>query len=266
MDVVGDEFLRAEDDAAEAAALAVDVLGGGIDHAVGAELERALPQRRREHVVDDQRRAGGVRDLGDLGDVEHFEIGIGRRLEEAGLGVRPHRRAPGVEVEAVDDRRGHAVARQVVLHHVEAGAEDRLRRHDMVAGLDLAHHRERDRGHAGRDRARGFRALEFGDALLEHVHGRIGEARILVAGVLALEAGLGLRGIVVDVALGEEQRLRRLAELRAQDAGLNQAGFGAVLVGFAASLDADMCGPPSALGQQKTGRKNPGRAHVSPAF
>ena len=40
--MVLDEFLRAEDDAAEAAALAVDVLGGGIDHAVGAELERAL--------------------------------------------------------------------------------------------------------------------------------------------------------------------------------------------------------------------------------
>ena len=190
MDVVGDELLRAEDDAAEAAALAVDVLGGGIDHAVGAELERALPQRRREHVVDDQRRAGGVRDLGDLGDVEHFEIGIGRRLQEAGLGVRPHRRAPRVEVEAVDDGRGHAVARQIVLHHVEAGAEDRLRRDDMVAGLDLAHHRERDRGHAGRGRARRFRALEFRHALLEHVDGRIGEARILVAGVLALEAGL----------------------------------------------------------------------------
>ena len=102
----------------------------------------------------------------------------------------------------------------------------------MVAGLDLAHHRERHRGHAGRDRARRFRALEFGHALLEHVHGRIGETRILVAGVLALEAGLRLRGIVVDVALGEKQRLRRLAELRAQDAGLNQAGFGAVLVGL----------------------------------
>ena len=54
-----------QDDAAEAAALAVDVLGRGIDHDVGAELQRALPDRRREHVVDDQPRAGLVRDLGD---------------------------------------------------------------------------------------------------------------------------------------------------------------------------------------------------------
>ena len=149
-DVVGDELLRAEDDAAEAAALAVDVLGGGIDHAVGAQFERALPQRRREHVVDDERRAAGVRDLGDLGDVEHIEIGIGRRLQEAGLGVRAHRRAPLVEIEAIDDGRRDAVARQVFLDHVEVGAEDRLRRNDVIAGLDLAEDRQRHRGHARR--------------------------------------------------------------------------------------------------------------------
>ena len=134
-----DELLRAEDDAAEAAALAVDMLGGRIDHAIGAERERALPKRRREHVVDHQRRARLMRDLGDAGDVDHFQRRIGRRLEEAGLGVRAQRRPPGVEIGAVDDGRGHAEARQVVLDHVEARAEQRPRRHDMVAGLDLAH-------------------------------------------------------------------------------------------------------------------------------
>ena len=157
--------------------LTIDVLGRRIDHAIGAEFERALPQRRREHVVDNQGRPGCVCDLGDLRDIEHLEIGIGRRLQEAGLGVRPHRGAPGVEIEAVDDRGGDAVARQVVLHDVEAGAEDRLRRHNVVAGLDLAHHRQRDRGHPGRGGACGLRAFELGDALFEHRHGRIGEAR-----------------------------------------------------------------------------------------
>ena len=37
MDVLGDEGLRGEDDAAQAAALTVDMLGRGIDHDVGAE-------------------------------------------------------------------------------------------------------------------------------------------------------------------------------------------------------------------------------------
>ena len=52
--------LRAEDDAAEAAALAVDVLGRGVDDDVGAEIEAALEDRRGEDVVDDHLRADGV--------------------------------------------------------------------------------------------------------------------------------------------------------------------------------------------------------------
>ena len=119
----------------------------------------------------------------------------------------------------------------------------------MVAGAHLSHQRERDRGHSGRGGARGLGALELRDALLEHRHGRIGEARILVAGVLALEARLGLRRIFVDVALGEEQRFRGLAELRAQRAGVHQAGFRAVLAKLQTRTSR------ASLGQQKTGRE-----------
>src|SRR6516162_10156472 len=53
MDLFHDEFLRSEDNSAEAARLAIDVLGGRIHDAVGAKRERTLKQRRREHVVDD---------------------------------------------------------------------------------------------------------------------------------------------------------------------------------------------------------------------
>jgi hypothetical protein len=63
----------------------------------------------------------------------------------------------------------------------------------MVACAHLAHHRERDRGHAGGGCARCLGALEFGHPALEHRDSRIGEARILVAGILALEARFGLR-------------------------------------------------------------------------
>src|SRR5262249_5695755 len=52
VDVVLDELLRAQHNAAEAPALAVDVLGRRIDDAIGAELERALIERRGEYVVD----------------------------------------------------------------------------------------------------------------------------------------------------------------------------------------------------------------------
>jgi hypothetical protein len=47
------------------------------------------------------------------------------------------------------------------------------------------------------------------------------EARILVQ-----EAGLGLLGAVIDMALRQEERLRGLAELRAQGAGMDQPRLG----------------------------------------
>ena len=190
MDFVHDEFLRGEHDAAEAAALAVDVLGRRIDDAVRAERQRALIQRRGEHVVDHERRAGRMSDLRHLGDVDDLERRIGRAFEKERLGVRPHRIAPGVEIAAVDQRRGDAEARQIVLDHVAAGAEHRLGGDDVIAGLELADQRHGDGRHAGRGCARGFRAFERRHAPLEHVDGRIGEARILIAGVFALEARL----------------------------------------------------------------------------
>ena len=70
MDVVHNEFFGREDDAAETAALAVDVLGRRIDDAIGAERERALVERRGEHIVDHQLGADAVRDLRDRRDVD----------------------------------------------------------------------------------------------------------------------------------------------------------------------------------------------------
>ncbi len=50
MDVILDELLGCQDNAAETAALAVDMFRRRIDDAVGAERERALPDRRGEDV------------------------------------------------------------------------------------------------------------------------------------------------------------------------------------------------------------------------
>ena len=172
-----------------------------------------------------------MRDLGDRGDVEHVERRIGRAFEETALGVRPHRALPLVEIEAIDQRGRDAVARQQILHHVAAGAEHRLGRHHVIAGFQRRQNGRRHRGHAGRGGAAGLGAFELDHAPLEHRDRRIGIARIDVAGVFALEARLALLGGVVDIALGEEQRLGGFAELRAQGSGMDQPGFGAVAGG-----------------------------------
>ena len=220
--MVGDEFLARQDHAAEHAPLTVDVLGRRIDDAVGAELHRMLQERRREHVVDHERRAARMHDLGDGGDIDDLERRVGRQFEERGLGVRAHRRAPRVEVGAVDQGRGDAEARQQLLDHVEARAEQGPRGDDVVARLELAHERGRDRRHAARRRPRRLGALEQRHPLLEHRYGRIGEARIDEARIVALEARLGQLHRVVEIALGEEERFRRLFEPRSQRAAVDQ--------------------------------------------
>ena len=127
---------------------------------------------------------------------------------------------------AVDEGRGDAEARQEFLDDPAAGAEQRLGGDDVVARLDLADDRVVDRRHAGRGRARRLRALEGGHPGLEHVDGRIGEPRVEIARLGAVEARLALLGAVIDKALGEKQRFGCLAELRAERAGMDEAGFG----------------------------------------
>ena len=88
------------------------------------------------------------------------------------------------------------------------------------------------------------------------VDGRVGEARIDEARLLALEARLGGLGAVIDEALGQEDRLGVLAELRPEDAAMDQRGrrpeFFLLVVRFAIVIDAP--------------NKKPGRAAGSGAF
>ena len=239
--------------AAEAAALPVDMLGGRIDDAVGAERERALIDRRGEHIVDNERCAGFVRDLRDRGDVDHLERRIGRRLQKKRFGIRPHRVAPLVEIGAVDQRRGDAVARQIILDDIAARAEQRLRRHHVVAGFELADERQRHGGHAGRGRARSFGAFERRHALFEHRDRRIGKARILEARLFVLEAALGLGGAIVDVAWVRNSASEVSPNWRAQRAGMHQTGLGAVTI----RLWTRSCGPPHWPNKNPAGRIDP---------
>ena len=228
MDVLLNELFRGEDDPAQAAPLPVDMLGRRIDDAVGAERERALPQRRCKHIVDDEPGARLVRNLRHRRDVDHLKGRIGRAFEEKNLGVRPHGAPPGVEVEPVDEGRFDSEPGKKVLHHPSACAEQGLGGDDMIARPHLAHQRRGDRGHAGCGCARGLRALERGHAALEHGNGRIGKSRIEKAGGRARKALLAFLRAVIKKALGEKERLRGFAELRAQRARLHEARFGVI--------------------------------------
>ena len=86
-----DEPRARADGARDHAALAVEVLGAGVDDEVGAELGRPLQRRRAEAVVHRQQRARVVRDRGQRRDVAHLGQRIARRLGEEQLRVRADR-------------------------------------------------------------------------------------------------------------------------------------------------------------------------------
>ena len=160
-------------------------------------------------------------------------VGLVGLSSKRGLGVGAHRRAPGGKVRALDQRRGDAETRQQLFDDIKTRTEQRLRRDDVIARLELAHQRGGDRRHAARGRARRLGAFEQRHAALEHRHRRIGEARIDEPRRVALEARLRLRHRVVEIALGEEQRLGGLLELRAHRAAVHELGGGTQRPGIA---------------------------------
>ena len=220
--VLVDPLLVRQDDAAEATALAVDVLGGRIDDDVSAEFQRLLLQRRGEDIVHHQPRADRIGDRCHRRDVDHFERRVRRAFEEEQFRVWLDRLFPVADIGAVDQRRFDAVFGRQRLHYPAAGAEQRARRNDMVAGPEAAQDGGRNSGHARRRRPRVLGALQRAHALFEHVDGGIGVPRIDEARLLALEARLGGFGRVVDIALREVDRLGRLAELRSLGSGMHE--------------------------------------------
>ena len=114
--------------------------------------------------------------------------------------------------------------RRPVVEDPAVGAEQRPARHDMIAGPHQPHQRQVHRRHARRLRAAGLGAFQQRQPVLEHLHGRIGVARVDEARLVAGEAGVGALGAVVDVALGQKERLGGLAERRAHRAAAHQAG------------------------------------------
>jgi hypothetical protein len=155
-------------------------------------------------------------------------------------------------------RKNVRVLGRTASRHWSAGAEQRLGRDKVVAGLELSHQCGSDGSHAAGRRARRLRLLECGHPRLEHRDGRIRKTGIEKAGLVPLEAGFALLGTLVDEALSQEHRLRVLSERRAQRAGVNEPCLRAIARGGGGRGH----GASFEMGQQKPGRpagSTPGR-------
>ena len=129
------ELAAIHDDAAQGGTVAADELGGGVDHDVSAMLNGADQIGRAEGVVNHQRQAVLMGNLGDGVDVGDVAVGIAQGLQIDGLGVVLNGVLHFCQIMGVHESSGDAELGQGVGQQVVAAAVDGLLGDDVVAGL-----------------------------------------------------------------------------------------------------------------------------------
>src|SRR5690606_6817080 len=121
-------------------AVAAHVLGERVYHDVGTVLDRAPQVGRRHGIVDDQRNARVVGDLGQLLDVGDIARGIADGLAEQRLGPAVDETGQTLEVVVVGETHLDAPSRQAVGKEVIGTAVELAGGDDVVTdfgdGLD----------------------------------------------------------------------------------------------------------------------------------
>ena len=220
----------ADDRTTDTAALAVEVLGSGVDDDVGTEIQRPLESRRAKAVIDDQQCIVRMRETGKRADIAELCQGIRWRLQKEQPGIGLHRLFPGCGVIEIDEGRLDAETRQVVRKEDCRGAEKTARADDMVAFLEQPEADCKDRGHTGGCGDTGLPAFHRGKPLLETAHRGIRETGIDVAGLFAGETRCRFGCGAEDKARGRENGLRVLSLGRRLVAGPDRRRGGAPLL------------------------------------
>ena len=128
--------------------MAAEIFGQRVDDDVGTVLERPAQMRRGESVVDDQRQAGRVRDVGKGGDVADVQLRIadGFRVDRLRIGLQ--RGAKGGGIVGIDatfcdpddiDAFRRALTPRTKAIYAETIGNPQLNVCDIAALADVAH-------------------------------------------------------------------------------------------------------------------------------
>ena len=159
--------------------MAAQELSRRFDHDVRAVVEGADVVGGSDRVVDDERDAVGVGDVGEDLQVEEVALGVGDRLAVEGAGAVVDERPPALRIVGIlheahrDAELGQRALEQVVRAAVQGGGGD-----DFVALLGDVEDGVEFGGLAGGDEQGSGPSFERGQALLDDCLGRIGQARV----------------------------------------------------------------------------------------
>jgi hypothetical protein len=133
------ETSAVDDHAADRVAVAADVLGQRVHDDVGPMLEGAAQIGRGNRVVDDQRHAMAVRDLGQRLEVGDVAERVADRFAVQRLGPAVDQPFETRRIGVVGEADVDAILRQGVREQVVGAAIERRRGNDVVSGFGDGH-------------------------------------------------------------------------------------------------------------------------------
>ena len=243
--VVPREFAALHHHAAQRGAVPGQVFGGRMHHDVCAQRQRIAQQRAGHGVVDDQRHAVRVGHLGHGRDVQHHHARVAQAFGIHCPRVGPHGSRKVFGLCRIDKSGFDAELGQAHGQHGDRAAIQSPGRHHMVARLQEGHQRHGFGRHARGTGHGSTPALECCNALFEHRHRGVAQARIHIA-----------KGLQV------EQRRRVLGAVKHEAAGLvnRQGACARGCIGNLPGVDGQSFGMELAVGHgggdQKVGSKN----------
>ena len=181
---LGDLGHGRDEQARDDVVVAGEVLGGAVDHHVGAKRDGVHEEGREEGVVHHEQGARAVGQLGQGADVGDRHERVGGTLHEERLGARLESGRDRVEVRRVNAVDLHAVFGTYRVEQANRATIEVPRGHEPVARREELHETG-DGGHAGGERETVVAALELAHRVLEHLARGVLQARVVIARALA---------------------------------------------------------------------------------
>ncbi|MNL26364.1 hypothetical protein D3C87_1478850 [compost metagenome] len=193
------EFAAVDDGAAHGGAVATQVFGQRMDDDVGAMLDGAEQIGAGHRVIDDQRDAVRMRDLGQFRHIGDIAQRVADRFAEDGLGACIDQGGEGLGLARVGEAHLDAdlwqgVGKQVVGAAIQLAGGD-----EIVARFGNRLDRVGDGRHARRHGQRGHAAFQRRDPFFQHVLRGVHDARVDVTCHLEVEQVGAMLGIVEGV-------------------------------------------------------------------
>jgi hypothetical protein len=188
--------------AAKRGAMAAEELGQRMNGDVSAVVERLEQDRRRHRVVDHQRHAVTMRNLGQCLDIADISGRVPDRFGKHRSGVLVDQFLDRIGLVGFGKAGGDALARQDVAEQRMRGAVQLRHRNDIAADVGEIDDGKMQCRLAARDRQRADAAFELGDALFEDRGRRVGDPAVTIAFGFQVKEGCAMIGAVERVGCG----------------------------------------------------------------